>query len=202
MSNRDIKEFQIRIERQSDIGQNSKALGSDAMSKDGDKSKQNLDHYDTFEEEDLQSLENLDLRNFGIDDKAELDIEKELRSKREVDSFVANEFLNKSIRQSGSEYGDFDFSEKEPLTSVDPYNPSPELIKSMLAFDNKNTNSASIIIDVYRQKLLELANSDLSKSDMEIQEKLLKICDFMEEMRVIDGKVLQKLYEIYKFKAY
>lgn len=89
-----------------------------------------------------------------------------------------------------------------PYASVDPYNPSKELIKSMMNMEHESENSASVIIDIYRKELEQINEELLNEVEKDVLKKLMNLCGFLEDMKVVDGKVLLKFFEIYKFKPY
>lgn len=89
-----------------------------------------------------------------------------------------------------------DFSQKDTLTQIDPENPGQFLSLSI------GENQSSLFMNAIKRKLDGVANKGLTKEEVEMKEHLITMVDFISGLRVVDARVLLKIYDLYKFKPF
>lgn len=67
--------------------------------------------------------------------------------------------------------------------------------------EEEGTYSASVIMEMYHQKLDELEQGQLEPHQQELISKLKDLMGFVSRIRVIDGPVLAEIYEMYKYRS-
>ena len=56
------------------------------------------------------------------------------------------------------------------------------------------------MLDYYRKEVEALSNDDLTYADKERKEQVLKLIDYLGQLKVVDAPVLLKLHELYRYK--
>lgn len=90
------------------------------------------------------------------------------------------------------------FKIRKSFAHFDPYNPDESLAYSAMKFEEEPKLRVSIVLDFYRKQIEEIDEQELSFSDKERKEKVIKLIEFMSSFKVIDAPVLLKLYDVYK----
>jgi len=57
-------------------------------------------------------------------------------------------------------------------------------------------------MNAIKRKLDGVANKGLTKEEVEMKEHLITMVDFISGLRVVDARVLLKIYDLYKFKPF
>ena len=60
---------------------------------------------------------------------------------------------------------------------------------------------ASIVLDVYKRQVENISDDALTFADRERKQQVLKLIDYLGEIKIVDSQVLFKLYEMYRYKV-
>ena len=89
-----------------------------------------------------------------------------------------------------------DFENKSILSTFDPNSPSTMNLLGV------SRNQQSLFMDAIKRKLHSLKATEMTKEDIALKDRLDKLIDFMSHIRVVDARVLLKVYDLYKFKPF
>lgn len=71
---------------------------------------------------------------------------------------------------------------------------------AFLKFEDEMKLRASVVIDYYKKEINSFDDQDLSYADKERKQQVLKLVDYLGSLKVIDGPILLKLYNLYRYK--
>ena len=95
-----------------------------------------------------------------------------------------------------------DFTKRKKFNYYDPYNPTDETEFAHLKYEDEAKFRASIIVDIHKQNLDQL-EQEISPDNFTDKERLKQVrllMDRLRNLRVIDGPVLIKLFNLYRYK--
>ena len=95
-----------------------------------------------------------------------------------------------------------DFSKRKKFNYYDPYNPNDETEFAHLKYEDEAKFRASVIVDLHKQSLdqLEQQIAPDNFTDKERLKQVRILMDRLRNLRVIDGPVLIKLFNLYRYK--
>ena len=95
-----------------------------------------------------------------------------------------------------------DFTQRKSFSYYDPYNPEDGTEFASLRFEDEAKFRASVIIDLHKESLdaLEKQIASDSFADKERLKQVRLLLDRLKNLKVIDGPVLIKLFNLYRYK--
>jgi len=69
-----------------------------------------------------------------------------------------------------------------------------------LKFEDELRLRASVVLDYYKEDIKTLKDENLTYVDKERKEQVLKLIDYIGNLKVVDAPVLLKLYDLYRYK--
>lgn len=99
------------------------------------------------------------------------------------------------------------YETRKSFVFYDPYNPEASVQFQHIKFEEDGFLRASLVLDVYKQKLLEIkkiaddpSQSQLSTQDKEQLEEIINVVNYLGDLKIIDADVLLKLYNMYRMR--
>ena len=69
-----------------------------------------------------------------------------------------------------------------------------------MKFEDELRLRASVVLDYYKEDIKTLKDENLTYADKERKEQVLKLIDYIGNLKVVDAPVLLKLYDLYRYK--
>ena len=152
------------------------------------------------EQESEQQEINSNLDMYGIIDEyvdsTRSNQERMLRQQRE--QFIADQLADLAETLDNEFITEMD--KAAPTSGIDPYNPPKDLTYFLLNKQENEKSNASLVLNVFYEKLDQMSTEGLTKSETETVEKLKNLLDYMSQIRIVDSKVLAQIYDKYRFK--
>ena len=74
------------------------------------------------------------------------------------------------------------------------------MTNAFLKFEDELRLRASVVLDYYKEDIKTLKDENLTYVDKERKEQVLKLIDYIGNLKVVDAPVLLKLYDLYRYK--
>jgi len=97
---------------------------------------------------------------------------------------------------------DFDTPKALVNYEIDTDNPNfmVDMQHTALRYEDRMKIRASIIIDAYATQLAEIDEDKLTSKDRELFERVVKLLNFLQDVKVVDAPVLLKIYDLHRCK--
>ncbi|CAI2361986.1 unnamed protein product [Moneuplotes crassus] len=143
---------------------------------------------ETDEMKSLTSQSNLTM--FGIEES----MEEKQRPKTE---YEMEKYIKEQLEEISANLGaaENDYDNYIPDSGIDPYNPSDLLTENLV-----KGNNTSIVMDVYFDMLKDIPDGTLTENELETKKNLIKLVDYISQVRILDAPVLSEIYEMYRYK--
>ena len=92
------------------------------------------------------------------------------------------------------------FNVRKSFVYYDPYEPNDAVTYSYLKFEDQEKLRASVVLDFYKKEIESLEDDSLSFADKERKQQVIKLIDYLGQLKVVDASVLLKLHELYRYK--
>ena len=92
------------------------------------------------------------------------------------------------------------FNVRKSFVYYDPYEPNDAVTYSYLKFEDQEKLQASVVLDFYKKEIESLEDDSLSFADKERKQQVIKLIDYLGQLKVVDASVLLKLHELYRYK--
>ena len=92
------------------------------------------------------------------------------------------------------------FNVRKSFVYYDPYEPNDAVTYSYLKFEDQEKLRASVVLDYYKKEIESLEDDSLSFADKERKQQVIKLIDYLGQLKVVDASVLLKLHELYRYK--
>ena len=94
------------------------------------------------------------------------------------------------------------FNVRKSFVYYDPYEPNDAVTYSYLKFEDQEKLRASVVLDYYKKEIESLEDDSLSFADKERKQQVIKLIDYLGQLKVVDASVLLKLHELYRYKLW
>jgi len=94
------------------------------------------------------------------------------------------------------------FNVRKSFVYYDPYEPNDAVTYSYLKFEDQEKLRASVVLDFYKKEIESLEDDSLSFADKERKQQVIKLIDYLGQLKVVDASVLLKLHELYRYKLW
>ncbi|CDW75094.1 UNKNOWN [Stylonychia lemnae] len=81
-----------------------------------------------------------------------------------------------------------------------PYDQEEAAAYSALKFEDELRLRASVVLDYYIQQVRQLKDEELSFTDKEKKDQVLKLITQLSNVKIVDAPVLMKIYDIYRLR--
>ena len=92
------------------------------------------------------------------------------------------------------------FNVRKSFVYYDPYEPNDAVTYSYLKFEDQEKLRASVVLDFYKKEIESLEDDSLSFAGKERKQQVIKLIDYLGQLKVVDASVLLKLHELYRYK--
>ena len=92
------------------------------------------------------------------------------------------------------------FNVRKSFVYYDPYEPNDAVTYSYLKFEDQEKLRASVVLDYYKKEIESLEDDSLLFADKERKQQVIKLIDYLGQLKVVDASVLLKLHELYRYK--
>ena len=94
------------------------------------------------------------------------------------------------------------FNVRKSFVYYDPYEPNDAVTYSYLKFEDQEKLRASVVLDFYKKEIESLEDDSLLFADKERKQQVIKLIDYLGQLKVVDASVLLKLHELYRYKLW
>lgn len=142
-------------------------------------------------EMDKMDMHSLNLFGVPLEDKAEA-----AAGRSKETQTVLRELIELTEQVGGSTISNFNV--RKSFVYYDPYEPDESITYSYLKFEDEHKLRASVVLDFYRKEVEAIEAP--SHADKERKQQVLKLVQYLGQLKVVDAPVLLKLYDLHRYK--
>lgn len=144
-------------------------------------------------------MHSLNLFGVPLDDISGKESLKDIAGSSAETQKVLRELIDLTEQISGSSIANFGI--RKSFVYYDPYEPDESVTYAYLKFEDQQKLRASVVLDLYKKEVSTLKDEDLTYADKERKEQVLKLINYLGQLKVVDAPVLFKLYDLYRYKV-
>lgn len=194
----DVEYFGAKLQTKQDRDQVNERPKADEEEEGADKSYVDQTQYN---QDDLDKIDMHSLNLFGIplDDISGKESLKDIAGSNAETQKVLRELIDLTEQIGGSSISNFGI--RKSFVYYDPYEPEESVTYAYLKFEDQQKLRASVVLDLYKKEVAALKDDDLTYADKERKDQVLKLIDYLGQLKVVDASILFKLYDLYRYKV-